>query len=166
MIAPPFFNKKYMNGPIFLDSYVKGPIFLTSWYMHIFFAQRFFEAAYPLGITCIDYHIYVITSKKWVQKIKGQYMNRSTFWMIKYMNGSVFSKARYMNRVGFEKMARTPVPKLPLCYLTPLPPPPPPTRCHLRECEIVPAGAVNVTANWYVEAVEGVANGVNPLCGG
>ena len=40
-----------MNGPIFLDSYVKGPIFLTSWYMHIFFAQRFFEAAYPLGIT-------------------------------------------------------------------------------------------------------------------
>ena len=48
---PPFFNKKYMNGPIFLDSYVKGPIFLTSWYMHIFFAQRFFEAAYSLGIT-------------------------------------------------------------------------------------------------------------------
>ena len=40
-----------MNGPIFLDSYVKGPIFLTSWYMHIFFAQRFFEAAYLLGIT-------------------------------------------------------------------------------------------------------------------
>ena len=40
-----------MNGPIFLDSYVKGPIFLTSWYMRIFFAQRFFEVAYPLGIT-------------------------------------------------------------------------------------------------------------------
>ena len=48
---PPFFNKMYMNGPIFLDSYVKGPIFLTSWYIHIFFAQRFFEAASPLGIT-------------------------------------------------------------------------------------------------------------------
>ena len=48
---PPFFNKQYMNGPIFLDSYVKGPIFLTSWYMHIFFAQRIFEAAYALGIT-------------------------------------------------------------------------------------------------------------------
>ena len=48
---PPFFNKKYMNGPIFQDSYVKGPIFLTSWYMHMFFAQRFFEAAYPLGST-------------------------------------------------------------------------------------------------------------------
>ena len=113
---PPFFNKKYMNGPIFLDSYVKGPIFLTSWYMHIFFAQRFFEAAYPLGITWIDCDICVITSKKWVQKIKGQYMNRSTFWMIKYMNGSVSLKARYMNGVGFEILARTPVQKLPLSY--------------------------------------------------
>ena len=47
---PPFFNKKFMNAPIFLDSYVKGPIFLTSWYMHIFFAERFFEAACSLGI--------------------------------------------------------------------------------------------------------------------
>ena len=64
---PPFFNKKYMNGPIFLDSYMKGPIFLTSWYMHIFFAQRFFAAAYPLGITWTDCDICVITSKKWVQ---------------------------------------------------------------------------------------------------
>ena len=43
-------------------------------------------------------------------------MNRSTFWMIKYMNGSFFSKARYMNGVGFEILARTPVPKLPLSY--------------------------------------------------
>ena len=62
--SPPFFNKKYMNGPIFLVSYVKGPIFLTSWYMHMFFAQRFFEAAYPLGITWIDCDICVTTSKK------------------------------------------------------------------------------------------------------
>ena len=118
----PFFNKKYMNGPIFLDSYVKSPIFLTSWYMHIFFAQRFFEAAYPLSITGIDCGICVITSKKWVQTIKGQYMNRSIFWMIKYMNRSVFSKARYMNGVGFEILARTPVPKLPLLP-TPTPTP-------------------------------------------
>ena len=49
-------------------------------------------------------------------------MNRSTFWMIKYMNGSVFSKARYMNGVGFEILARTPVPTLPQSY------PPPPLR--------------------------------------
>ena len=49
-LAPFFFNKKYMHDPIFQDSYVKGPIFLTSWYIHIFFAQRFFEAACSLGI--------------------------------------------------------------------------------------------------------------------
>ena len=124
MIGPLFSTKKYMNGPIFLDSCVKGPIFLTSWYMHIFFAQRFFEAALSLGITWTDCDICVINSEKWVQKVKGQYMNRSTFWMLKYMNGSVFSKARYMNGVGFEKLAHTPVPKLPLSY--PPPPPPPP----------------------------------------
>ena len=53
-------------------------------------------------------------------KIKGQYVNRSTFWMIKYINGSAFSKARYMNGVGFEILARTPGPNYP-CY----PPPPP-----------------------------------------
>ena len=42
-------------------------------------------------------------------------MNRSAFQMIKYMNvSSAFSKARYMNGVGFEILARTPVPKLPL----------------------------------------------------
>ena len=63
--------------------------------------------------------ICVLTSaKKWIQNVKGQYMKRSTFWMIKYMNGSVFSKARYMNGVGFEILARTPVSKLPLSYPT------------------------------------------------
>ena len=127
MIGPLFFSTKSMwMAQFFWIPYVKGPIFLTSWYMHIFFAQRFFEAAYPLGITWIDCDICVITSK-WVQKkIKGQYMNRSTFWMIKYMNRSVFSKARYMNGVGFEILARTPVPKLPLSF-----PPPPPPLPHL-----------------------------------
>ena len=50
-------------------------------------------------------------------------MNMSTFRMIRYMNGSVFSKARYMNGVGFEILARTPLPKLP-----PGSPPPPPPR--------------------------------------
>ena len=45
-------------------------------------------------------------------------MNGSTFWTIKYMNGSVFSMARYMNGVGFETLARTPVPNLPPSYPT------------------------------------------------
>ena len=135
---PPFFNKKYMNGPIFLDSYVKSPIFLTSWYMRIFFAQRIFETAYPPGITWINCNICVIPSKKWVQKIKGQYMNRSTFWMIKYnvyewvrlFEGQVYEWGRSsigcwqpILLVGFE--IRTPVSKLRLSY-TPHPPPPPP----------------------------------------
>ena len=120
---PPFLNKKYMNDPIFLDSYAKGPTFLTSWYMYTFFAQwffaqRFFEVACSLGIQWIDCAICLTTSNKWVQKIKGQYMNRSTFRMIKYIN-SVFSKARYMNGVGFEKLTRTPSP-----------PPPPPAHTH------------------------------------
>ena len=99
---PSFFNKKYMNDLIFLDSYVKGPIFLT-------------------------------TSYKWVQKkIKGQYINRSAFRMIQYMTGSVFSKAGYMNGVGFEILARTPVPQLTPNYPTPAPPPPPPPPRHPR----------------------------------
>ena len=122
----PFFNK---NDPIFLDSYVKSPTFLTSWYLHIFFAPRFFDATCSLGIQWTDCDICLTTSNKWVQKIKGQYMNRSTFWMIEYMNGSVFSKARHMNGVDFEILARTPVPQLPPSYpATPPPPPPPPLR--------------------------------------
>ena len=119
MIGPLFSTKSTWMAQIFLDSYVKGPIFLTSWYVHIFFGQRFFEAAYPLGITWIDCDICLTTSRKWVQKIKGQYMNRSTFWMIKYINGSVFSKVRYMNGVRFEILARTPLPKLTLSYPAP-----------------------------------------------
>ena len=38
--------------------------------------------------------------------------------------GPFFSKARYINGVGFEILARTPVPLLPLSY-PPSPPPPP-----------------------------------------
>ena len=69
------------------------------------------------------------------QRAEGQYMNWSTFWMIKYMNGSVFSKARYMNGVGFEILARTPVPKLPLlptAPATPHPTPPIPTPHEIK----------------------------------
>ena len=117
---PPFFNKKYMymNGPIFLNSYVKGPIFLTSWYMHIFFVQRLFEAAYPLGNIWIDCDICVITSKNGYKKSKGSIWIGQHFGWLSIWIGSVFSKARYMKGVGFEILARTPVPKLPLSYPT------------------------------------------------
>ena len=50
--------------------------------------------------------------------------------MIKYMNGSVFSKARYMNGVGFEILARTPVPQLAPSYSPPPPTPPPSPTPH------------------------------------
>ena len=77
------------------------------------------------------------------KKIKGQYMNRSTFWMIKYMNGSVFSKARYMNGVGIEILARTSVPKLPI---TPHPRPP-------REMELPGKGQATIQS-WNKEPKE------------
>ena len=63
----PFFNKKYMNDPIFSGFLCERPHFLTSWYMHIFFAQRFFEAACSLDIQWIDCDICLTTSNKWVQ---------------------------------------------------------------------------------------------------
>ena len=125
---PPFFaTKSIWMARFFWIPILKAPFFWHPGICTYFFAQRFFEAAYPLSITWIYCDICVTTSKKWVQKIKGQYMNRSPFWMIKYMNGSVFSKARYMNGVGFEILARTPAPKLPLSYP---PPPPPHTHTH------------------------------------
>ena len=90
----------------------------------MYFSLRFFETACSLGIQWIDCDICLTTSNKWIQKIKGQYMNRSIFWMIKYMNGSVFSKARYMNERGSEILTRTPVPQLPPNYThTPIPTP-------------------------------------------
>ena len=136
-IAPVFSAARYMIGPLFQQKVYEWPDFSGFLcerphfsdilvYAHIFGSEIFRGCLYPLGITWIDCDICVITSKKWVQKVKGQYMNRSTFWMIKYMNESVFSKARYMNGVGFEILARTPAPLLPLSYPTPPPPPPPP----------------------------------------
>ena len=54
--------------------------------------------------------------------------------MIKYMNGFVFFQ-RYMNGVGFEILARTTVPKLPLLRPPPHPPPPPPPHTHTHESQ-------------------------------
>ena len=140
MIGPLFSNKKYMNGPVFLDS-LWGPHFSDILvYAHIFRSEIF------RGCLSSWYYMnwlwYLCNNQqKWVQKkIKGQFMNRSIFWMIKYMNGSVFSKARYMNGVGFEILARTPVPKLPLSYRPPPPPPHPPQELksrHSERCEAV-----------------------------
>ena len=136
MIGPLFSTKSIWMAQFFWIPMWKALIF---WHPGIctYFRSEIFEAAYPFGITWIDCDVCITTSNKWVQKIKGQYMNRSTFWMIKYMNGSVFSKARYMNGVGFEILARPTVPKLPLSY-----PPPPPERTVL-------AFHVNHQPSWW-----------------
>ena len=101
----PLFSAKIMSGPIFLDywggegpKYMIGPYFsakniwldpffcISIWkvplYMHIFFVQRFIEATCSQGIQWTDRYICLTTSNKWVQKVKGQYMNGSTFQMI------------------------------------------------------------------------------------
>ena len=121
MIGPLFSTKSIWMARFFWIPMWKAPFF---WHPGIctYFSLRDFSRLLILLVLHALTDICVMTSKKWVQKIKGQYMNRSIFWMIKYMNGSVFSKARYMYGVGFEILARTPVPKLPLSY-----PPPPPT---------------------------------------
>ena len=47
------------------------------------------------------------------KKIKGQYMNRSTFQAIKYELVCFFFLGSVYKWLGFEIMARTPVPQLP-----------------------------------------------------
>ena len=99
MISPLFSTKSIWLTRFFLDSYVKGPSFLR-----IFFAQRFLEASCSLGLEIfylpklfswytMNWLQYWSNYQQWmgIKTIKGQYMNRSTFWTIKYMNGSVFS---------------------------------------------------------------------------
>ena len=132
----PFFQQKVYEWPDFSGFLCERPHFSDILvYAHIFRSEIFRG--------CLSSWYY----KNWLwylcnnqqkmgSKIKGQYMNRSKFWMIKYMNGSVFSKARYMNGVGYEILACTPVPKLHLLPrpppATPLPPPlhPPTPRGH------------------------------------
>ena len=107
----PFFQQKVYDWPHFSGLVYERPHFSdVSWYMHIFFVQIFFEAtcSCSLGIQWNDCYICLTTSNKWVQNIKGRYMNGSAFQLIKYMNGSIFSKARHMIGVGFEILARTP----------------------------------------------------------
>ena len=100
-----------MNDPIFLDSW-KAPFFWQlAWYIHIFFAQRFFEAACSLGIQLIDRDICLTTSNKWVQKNQW-----AVYELVNILDDQVYEWARYMNGVGIEMLARTPVPQLPLSY--------------------------------------------------
>ena len=112
----PFFNKMYMNDPIFLDSYVKGSTFLTSWYMHIFFTQRFFEAACSLGIQWIDCDICLTTSNKWVQKSKGsiwirQHFGWSSIWMGPFFSDIWMGYSRFWNTGSYTRTTITHLPR-------------------------------------------------------
>ena len=94
---------------------MKGPAFsVIHVYAHIFHSE-IFEAACSLGIQWIDCIICLTTSNKWVQKNQLAVYE----WVI-ISDDLVYEWVRffqrpgtYMNRVGFEILARTPVPKLP-----------------------------------------------------
>ena len=162
-IAPFFSTARYMIGPLFSAKSIwmarffwfpmwKGPFFLTSWYMHMFFAQRFFVAVYPLGITWIDCDICdicVTTSKKVGTKKNqriGQHFRWSSIWMgpFFFVFLFVFFKGGYMNRVGFEILARTPVPKLPQSY-RPLPHPKVWSECAIAVALLIPLWTVRLS---------------------
>ena len=69
-------------------------------------------------------------------------MNRSTFLDDQVYEWVRFSKARYMNGVGFEILARTPVPKLPLSYHPPPPPSSPRVFSRQNDLSICSVAAV------------------------
>ena len=114
----PFFQQKVYEWPHFSGFLRERPHFSDILvFAHIFRSEIF------RGCLSSWYYMnwlwYLCKNQQKMGTKNQRTMNRSTFWMIKYMNGSVFSKARYMNGVGFEILARTPVPKLPLSYPPP-----------------------------------------------
>ena len=90
---PLFSTKSIWMTRFFWIPMWKGPFF---WHPCIctYFRSECFRGCLFFGVQWIDCDICLTISNKWVQKIKGQYMNRSLFQMIKYMNGSVFSKGQ------------------------------------------------------------------------
>ena len=117
MIGPLFSTKSIWMARFFWIPMWKASFFLTSWYMHIFFAQRILEAAYPLGITWIDCDICVITSKKnGFKKSKGsiwigQHFGWSSIWMGPFFEGHVYEWGRFWNTGSYTRTKITP--KLP-----------------------------------------------------
>ena len=127
-LAPLFSTKSIMNDLIFSGFlYEKAPFF---WHPGIctYVSLRNFSRLLILLVLHELTVIFVLQpAKKWVQNIKGQYMTRSTIWMIKYMNGSVFFKCqaygrgyvlKYWLAQPYQNLSPTPTP--------PPPPPPPP----------------------------------------
>ena len=79
--------------------------------MHIFFTQGFFRLLVLLVFNELTALFVFTTSNKWVQKNQRavyEWVNISDDLVYE---GSVFSKAKLMSGVGFEILARKPVPK-------------------------------------------------------
>ena len=131
-IAPFFSAARYMIGPLFSTKSIwmarffwipilKAPFFWHPGICTYFFAQRFFEAAYPLSITWIDCDICVTTSKKWVQKKKskgsiwiGHHFGWSSIWMCPFFQRPGYEWGRFWNTGSHTRKFYPP------------PPPPPP----------------------------------------
>ena len=113
----PFSAKSIWLTPFFWISIWKAPLFCCIPVHAHNFRTEIFEATCSLGIQWIDCYI-CLPAINGYKKIKGQYMNGSTFQTIWYMNGSVLSKARYMiggkfwNTGSYTRTTITP--KLPL----------------------------------------------------
>ena len=126
MWLAPFFQQKVYEWPDFSGFLCERPHFSDILVYAYIFRSEIFRGCLSSWYY-MNWLWYLCNNQQIMgTKIKWQYMNRSTFWMymIKYMNGPVFSKVRYMNGVGFEILARTPVPNLPLLHPSPHPPPP------------------------------------------
>ena len=141
----PFFSAaRYMISPLFSTKSIWLTRFslICMWrapdFWHPGICVFFFEAACSLGIQWTDCRICLTTSNKWVQKIKGQYMNRSTFRTIRSIwMGPFFRRpAIWMGLVSKYRLAHpyhnyplvTPSPQTP----PPPDPPPPPPHTHTR----------------------------------
>ena len=99
----PLFQQKVYDWPHFSGFLYRWPHFsAVSRHMHIFFVQRFFEAACSLGIQCIDCDICLTIRNKWVQKSKGsiwmgQHFRRSSIWMVLFFKGQEYEWGRLRN---------------------------------------------------------------------
>ena len=77
---PPFFSKKYMNGPIFLVSYVKGPIFSDILvYAHVFRSEIFRGCLSSWYYMNWLWYLWYLCNNQQKSGYKKKSKNRSTF---------------------------------------------------------------------------------------
>ena len=151
----PFFSAaKYLIRPLFSAKsiwltpspglvYERSHFSDVSLYMHIFFVQRFFEAAYCLGIQWIDCYICLSTRNKWVQNQRAVYewvniSDDQVYDWVRFFKGHVYEWGRFRNTGSNTRAIITP--KLPPSTSTP-----PPSHHHHENwtvscCQIINSG--------------------------